>query len=130
MLIKEDNNVTIKGVIEGINFSLRFFEMEQGTILKSITLDGEMITARVDDVTYRASYSFNDEEINRVCEYVNASYFINKLEKGLDEEVIEKGENNDKTVFWQALRYYADFAVSYNNTCGVRKGKIQGRFSC
>lgn len=42
LLIKEDNNVTIKGVIEGINFSLRFFEMEQGTILKSITLDGEM----------------------------------------------------------------------------------------
>lgn len=34
-----------------------------------------------------------DEEIMKVCRYVNADYFINKLEHGLDEEVRERGNN-------------------------------------
>ena len=34
-----------------------------------------------------------DEEIMRVCDYVNASSFIGRLEKGLDEEVRERGNN-------------------------------------
>ena len=34
-----------------------------------------------------------DEEILRVCQYVNADKFINKLDHGLDEEVRERGNN-------------------------------------
>ncbi len=36
---------------------------------------------------------YSDEEINKVCDYVNASHFISKLEKGLDTEVRERGNN-------------------------------------
>ena len=49
-----------------------------GTIRSNIVLREENIT---------------DEEIKQACEYVNASRFINKLEKGLDEEVRERGNN-------------------------------------
>ena len=35
----------------------------------------------------------SDEEIRRVCQYVNADHFIDKLEHGLDEEVRERGNN-------------------------------------
>ena len=48
---------------------------------------------------------FDDEEINRVCEYVNANKFISRLDKGLDEEVIERGEN-----FSQGQRQLLSFA--------------------
>lgn len=34
-----------------------------------------------------------DEDIMKVCRYVNADHFINKLEHGLDEEVRERGNN-------------------------------------
>ena len=34
-----------------------------------------------------------DGEIMKVCRYVNADHFINKLEHGLDEEVRERGNN-------------------------------------
>lgn len=34
-----------------------------------------------------------NEEIMKVCRYVNADHFINKLEHGLDEEVRERGNN-------------------------------------
>ena len=37
--------------------------------------------------------NISDEEILRVCEYVNANHFISKLEGGLDEEVRERGNN-------------------------------------
>ena len=36
---------------------------------------------------------YSDTEINEVCDYVNASHFISKLEKGLDTEVRERGNN-------------------------------------
>ena len=49
--------------------------------------------------------SFTDEEIKEVCAYVNADKFINKLEHGLDEEVIERGEN-----FSQGQRQLLSFA--------------------
>ena len=49
-----------------------------GTIRSNIVLREENIT---------------DEEIKQACEYVNANHFINKLEKGLDEEVRERGNN-------------------------------------
>ncbi len=35
----------------------------------------------------------SDEEILEVCRYVNADHFINKLSRGLDEEVRERGNN-------------------------------------
>ena len=37
--------------------------------------------------------TFTDENIVEATEYVNAHHFINKLPKGLDEEVLERGEN-------------------------------------
>ncbi|MBO4410713.1 MAG: ABC transporter ATP-binding protein, partial [Lachnospiraceae bacterium] len=37
--------------------------------------------------------SFTDEEVLEACKYVNANRFIDKLPKGLDEEVRERGNN-------------------------------------
>ena len=37
--------------------------------------------------------NISDDEIMKVCRYVNADHFINKLEHGLDEEVRERGNN-------------------------------------
>ena len=79
-------------LIDGINIrkikisSLRrhFGQMLQdvflfaGTIRSNIVLRDESIT---------------DEEVKRTCDYVNASNFINKLTRGLDEEVRERGNN-------------------------------------
>ena len=36
---------------------------------------------------------YTDDEINQVCDYVNATHFISKLKDGLDEEVRERGNN-------------------------------------
>ena len=49
--------------------------------------------------------SYTDEQIMEVCKYVNADSFINKTEKGLDEEIIERGEN-----FSQGQRQLLSFA--------------------
>ncbi len=79
-------------LIDGINIkkikisSLRrhFGQMLQdvflfsGTIRSNIVLRDESIT---------------DEEVMQVCDYVNATHFISKLSKGLDEEVRERGNN-------------------------------------
>ena len=79
-------------LIDGINIkkikisSLRrhFGQMLQdvflfaGTIRSNIVLRDENIT---------------DEEVLKVCDYVNASHFISKLSDGLDEEVRERGNN-------------------------------------
>ncbi len=37
--------------------------------------------------------TFSDEEVLAACRYVNADHFIDKLSKGLDEEVRERGNN-------------------------------------
>ena len=37
--------------------------------------------------------NISDDEIMKVCRYVNADKFINKLDHGLDEEVRERGNN-------------------------------------
>ena len=39
------------------------------------------------------SEGISDEQVMEACRYVNADSFINKLEKGLDEEVRERGNN-------------------------------------
>lgn len=49
-----------------------------GTIRSNIALRAEHISV---------------EEIREACRYVNADHFIDKLEKGLDEEVRERGNN-------------------------------------
>ncbi len=36
---------------------------------------------------------FSDEDIKEACNYVNASSFVDELPNGLNEEVIERGEN-------------------------------------
>lgn len=45
------------------------------------------------NITLYDDEKYSDEEIIKVCDYVNASSFISKLDKGLDEYVIERGEN-------------------------------------
>ena len=49
--------------------------------------------------------SYTDERIHEVCKYVNADSFIDKLPKGLDEELLESGEN-----FSQGQRQLLSFA--------------------
>ena len=49
--------------------------------------------------------SYSDEQVMQACKYVNADSFINKSEKGLNEMVIERGEN-----FSQGQRQLISFA--------------------
>ena len=49
-----------------------------GTIADNVTLHDE---------------NFTKEDIDEACRYVNADSFISRLPKGVDEELIEKGEN-------------------------------------
>ncbi len=37
--------------------------------------------------------SISDEEVLKTCRYVNADHFIDKLSSGLDEQVLERGNN-------------------------------------
>ena len=49
--------------------------------------------------------SISDEKVMETCKYVNADSFISKLPNGLNEEVIERGEN-----FSQGQRQLLSFA--------------------
>ena len=79
-------------LIDGINIkkikisSLRrhFGQMMQDVFLFSGTIRSNIVL-RMDDV--------EEHQIIDACKYVNADTFINKLEKGLDEEVRERGNN-------------------------------------
>lgn len=71
--------IKITSLRKAIGQMLQDVFLFSGTIRTNITL--------YDDDKY------TDEEIIKVCDYVNASSFINKLDKGLDEYVIERGEN-------------------------------------
>ncbi|MBQ6020997.1 MAG: ABC transporter ATP-binding protein, partial [Clostridia bacterium] len=62
----------------------RFGQMLQDVFLFSGDIRGNL-TLREEGVS--------DEEIMAACRYVNADAFINKLEKGLDEPVRERGNN-------------------------------------
>ena len=83
-------DIEIKSLRKAVGQMLQDVFLFTGTIRTNITLHDD---------------SFKDEEINEVCEYVNADKFINKLDKGLDEEVIERGEN-----FSQGQRQLLSFA--------------------
>ena len=79
-------------LIDGIDIrkikisSLRrhFGQMLQDVFLFSGDIRGNILL-RKEDVS--------DEEVMQACRYVNADSFINKLEKGLDEPVRERGNN-------------------------------------
>ena len=83
-------DIEINSLRKAVGQMLQDVFLFTGSIRNNITLHDE---------------SFTDEEINEVCTYVNADKFINKLDKGLDEEVIERGEN-----FSQGQRQLLSFA--------------------
>ena len=79
-------------LIDGINIkkikisSLRrhFGQMLQDVFLFSGTIRSNILLREE---------GIDDEEVWRVCDYVNASHFIRKLKDGLDDEVRERGNN-------------------------------------
>jgi len=79
-------------LIDGIDIkkikisSLRkhFGQMLQDVFIFSGTIKSNIIL-RENNIT--------DSEVVEACNYVNANHFIDKLEKGLDEEVLERGNN-------------------------------------
>lgn len=82
--------IKIESLRRNIGQMLQDVFLFSGTIKSNITLHDD---------------KFSDEEINNAISYVNADRFINKLEHGLDEEVIERGEN-----FSQGQRQLLSFA--------------------
>ena len=84
------NDIEIESLRKAVGQMLQDVFLFTGNIRNNITLHDE---------------TFNDEEVHQVCEYVNADKFIDRLEKGLDEEVIERGEN-----FSQGQRQLLSFA--------------------
>ena len=83
-------DIEVKSLRKAVGQMLQDVFLFTGTVRSNITLHDD---------------SFTNEEINQVCEYVNADKFISRLEKGLDEEVIERGEN-----FSQGQRQLLSFA--------------------
>lgn len=79
-------------LIDGIDIrkiktaSLRrhFGQMLQDVFLFSGTIRSNIVL-RAEDIA--------DQEVREACRYVNADHFIDKLERGLDEEVRERGNN-------------------------------------
>ncbi|MBR3990710.1 MAG: ATP-binding cassette domain-containing protein, partial [Clostridia bacterium] len=61
-----------------------FGQMLQDVFLFSGTIRSNIVLRRDD---------FTDDEIMAACRYVNADTFINRLDKGLDEVVRERGNN-------------------------------------
>ena len=72
------NDIKISCLRKAIGQMLQDVFLFSGTIRDNVTLHDE---------------SFTDDEVNEACRYVNADSFINKLPKGINEELIEKGEN-------------------------------------
>ncbi len=75
---RDISTIEIHSLRKGIGQMLQDVFLFSGTVCSNITLNDE---------------SFTDEEINAACKYVNADTFISSQEHGLDEEVIERGEN-------------------------------------
>ena len=75
---RDISTIDIHSLRKGIGQMLQDVFLFSGTVRSNITLNDD---------------SFTDEEINAACKYVNADTFISSQEHGLDEEVIERGEN-------------------------------------
>lgn len=75
---RDISTIDIHSLRKGIGQMLQDVFLFSGTVRSNITLNDD---------------SFTDEEINAACKYVNADMFISSQEHGLDEEVIERGEN-------------------------------------
>ena len=73
---KDIRSIKIKSLRRGIGQMLQDVFLFSGSIKSNINL-------RDDEIS--------DEDIIEACKYVNADSFINKLENGLNEEVIEGG---------------------------------------
>ena len=83
-------NIKIDSLRRGIGQMLQDVFLFSGSIKSNITLHDD---------------NFTLEEIKETCDYVNASSFIDKLEHGVEQEVIERGEN-----FSQGQRQLLSFA--------------------
>ena len=88
--------IKIKSLRHAIGQMLQDVFLFSGTVKNNITL-------------YDDSYS--EDEIKKTCEYVNANQFIDKLENGYEQEVIERGEN-----FSQGQRQLLSFARTVLHT--------------
>lgn len=78
-------------LLDGINIrkiKLSSLRKHFGQMLQDVFLFSGSIRS---NIALRDEYT--DEEIMAVCRYVNADKLVNKLEKGLDEEVRERGNN-------------------------------------
>ena len=79
-------------LIDGININnikLTSLRKAIGQMLQDVFLFSGSIKT---NVTLRDD-TFSDEEVMEACKYVNADSFINKLPNGIEEQIIEKGEN-------------------------------------
>jgi len=72
------NKIKIASLRKAIGQMLQDVFLFSGSIKSNVTLHDE---------------SFSDDAVIEACEYVNADSFINKLPNGINEEIIEKGEN-------------------------------------
>ena len=75
---KDIRDIKIKSLRKGIGQMLQDVFLFSGSIRSNINLRDDTIS---------------DEEVIEACKYVNADQFINKLPKGLEEQVLE-GANN------------------------------------
>ncbi|MBR2578138.1 MAG: ABC transporter ATP-binding protein [Erysipelotrichaceae bacterium] len=72
------NDIRIASLRRAVGQMLQDVFLFSGTIKSNVTLHDE---------------AFTDEQVLEACEYVNADSFIKKLPNGINEELIEKGEN-------------------------------------